>query len=153
MADGISVAHLVITGIATLASGAIGGWVAAIKSGRRQQKVEDDIDGLQRELNGSARKTFVDQALQAERTGRERIHRDIEDIGKRLEAGDTEMKEHLVTLTQVSTELKGTACELRAYRDQIAHLPTLAGCEATQKACDRRITAVEAAVARLGAAR
>lgn len=63
MADTVGITHLVITAVSTLFSGLIGGWLAASKAARRQQKTEDDLSVVQRDVASAARKAEVEERL------------------------------------------------------------------------------------------
>ncbi len=142
MADPISVAHLVITGIGMLGSGILGGWVAATKVARRQQKTDDDIaqlqsdvakaaraaevkqdiDQVKADLAKAARSTEVAQELAGEKAGRERIHREIETMIKRLDAGDGEFKANIREISGLTARVESAVSTLDRVRDGLGQM-------------------------------
>lgn len=163
MADSISVAHLVITGVSTLFSGVIGGWIAAHKAGRNQQKIEDDIGHLQRDVSKAAAADWVKDRLDAlhektskaagrdwvaaqiegERQGRERIHRSLEGVVERLNTGDKRFDTQMIELTQTTARLESVADNLNAFDTALADLATKEHCGEAHKAVDRRLDGIE----------
>jgi chromosome segregation ATPase len=113
--------------------------LAAKGAGAQQQQVKDDIAALQREAPGNARKAFVDQQFEAERTGRERIHRDIGEINRRLAAGDEKFERQIERIAALTSRLESTADQLKTTQTVMGQFVTRSECERAHDALERRL--------------
>jgi len=137
MSDPISIAHLVITAGASLVSGVIGGWVAAHKAGRRQQKSEDDIAHIAEAVEGMASKETVKVGFENAKSSRKYLRDEMLDLAKRLDLGDQEFKKHIAKIAGQATRLEATADNLNSFRAALGQFVTKGECERTHDALDR----------------
>ena len=117
VAENISAVHLVLTAASTLVSGLVGGWVAAIRSGRRQQKVEDDIESLKGEMAEAASQSQVTH-----------IDRELMGIKERLGHGDAKFERHAERLAALVTRMESAVAEFGTIRAAIGNLVTREEC-------------------------
>lgn len=127
-----------------LVASVAGGLLVAYTYGRR-------VGGAQAILEGLARKVeqmdddVDDLSTKAEtaRKSRERIHRDMDEAKRRLDAGDAEFRRQMTRLAEHNTKLSRLVADLQGIDSALGQLVRRGECEIQHKAIDHRLDALE----------